>query len=54
MMNERLSLCLMLKILDLVKESGANLTEADCALAGAMAMLPDCDLPTKPTMVIQT
>jgi hypothetical protein len=50
-MKEKLSFCLMLKILDIVKESGANLTEAECALTGAKAMLPDLDLKAKPTMV---
>jgi hypothetical protein len=53
-MKERLSFCLMLKLLELVKESGANLTEAECALAGATAMLPDLDLQVKPTLIINS
>lgn len=44
----------MLKILEVIEESGANQTEAECALGGAMAMLPEIELETKATLVIQT
>jgi hypothetical protein len=49
-MKEKLSYQLMLKILDVIKESGANRTEAECAIDGARAMLPECDLEIKPMM----
>jgi hypothetical protein len=53
-MQEKLAFVLMLKILDLVKDSGANRTEALCAIRGCESMLPDLDLPVKPSMVIET
>ena len=53
-MDEKLAVVLMLKLLETVKESGANRTEAKCALEGAAAMLPELDLEVKPTLVHQT
>lgn len=50
-MKEKLSVCLMLKILEVVKESGANKTEAECAIDGARALLPELDLEIKPMAV---
>lgn len=44
----------MLRILELVRESGANAQEALCALRAAKAMVPDLGLPPKPTMTIET
>ena len=53
-MHEKLAVVLMLKILETVKDSGANRTEAQCALEAARDMLPELDLEVKPTMVITT
>ena len=47
-MQEKLSFALLLKILEVVKESGANKTEAECALRAAESMLPDLGLQVKP------
>lgn len=47
-MKEKLAVCLMLKILEMVKESGASRTEAEAALRAAEAMVPDLDLSVKP------
>ena len=41
-----------LGLLDVVKESGANRTEAMCALNAAAAMVSDLDLQIKPTLEI--
>jgi hypothetical protein len=43
----------MLRIVELIRDSAANATEAECALAGARAMLPELDLRVKPTVVIE-
>jgi hypothetical protein len=51
-MRERLSFALMFKILEVVKESGANRTEAEAALRAAEAMLPDLELSIKPTIEV--
>lgn len=48
-----MSFVLAKKILDLLKDSGANHQEALCALDGAKAFLPDLDLSPKPSFVIR-
>jgi hypothetical protein len=45
---------LMLKILEVVKASGANAREAQSALRGAEAMIPELGLQDHPTLVIET
>jgi hypothetical protein len=52
-MPENLTFLLLRKLLDVVKESGANRTEAGCALNAAVAMIPDLDLEVK-AQVYQT
>jgi hypothetical protein len=52
--TDKLAFCLMLNILDLVKDSGANQREAKAALSAASAMLSELNLHGKPTMVVQT
>jgi hypothetical protein len=49
-MKDRLAILLMLKILEMLKSSGANYTEAACALNAAIALLPEAGLETKPMM----
>ena len=49
-MAERLAFILLRRVLDVVKESGANRTEAECALNAAAAMISDLDLEVKPTL----
>lgn len=44
--STRLSFVLMLKLLEDVRDSGANRIEAECALQAAAAMLPELKLPT--------
>jgi len=51
-MKDRLAFFLMVQLLEVVKEAGANREEALCAIRAAEAMLPDLDLPVKPTMVL--
>jgi len=53
-MKETVSFLLLQRILDLVKDSGANGQEASCALKAAVALLPELELPIKPMMTIQT
>ena len=53
-MQENLTFLLLRKLLDVVKESGANRTEASCALNAAVAMIPDLDLEAKPALSIHT
>ena len=53
-MREKLALVLMGKILDLIKESGANQREALSAIRAAEAMVPEMELDFAPTMEIQT
>jgi hypothetical protein len=53
-MKDKLAFLLMLKVLQVVQESGANATEAECALEAARAMLPEAKLKQKPTIEIQT
>ena len=43
---------LLARILEVVRESGANEIEALCAVRGAEAMLPELNLRKKPSMVI--
>jgi hypothetical protein len=43
-LGEQLAFVMMKKILSLLKESGANRQEAECALRGAEAMLPELQL----------
>jgi hypothetical protein len=50
----KLAVVLMLRILDLVMESGANQREAASALRAAEAMLPEVELKGAPTVVIET
>ena len=50
-MKESLALVLMVKILEIIQASGANETEAKCALRAAESMLPEADLQRKPTAV---
>jgi hypothetical protein len=45
--TESLTFVLLKRILDMVKESGANRIEAECALNGAVAMLRELQLPTQ-------
>jgi len=52
-MKDKLAFVLMNKILETIKESGANQVEAMCALKAAEAMLSEIDLPLKPTAVYQ-
>jgi hypothetical protein len=53
-MKQNVSLILMERILDLVRESGANQREAESAIKAALAMLPEMDLEIAPTFVIET
>jgi hypothetical protein len=53
MTNESMSLALMLKLLEVVRESGANSREAACALKAAEAFLPEMGL-RAPGRVIRT
>ncbi len=50
--KDTLTIILLRKILDVVKESGANVTEANCALTAAAALVPDLNLQVKPTREI--
>jgi hypothetical protein len=50
-MKEELSVLLMFRLLEAVRESGVNQTEARCALGAAIALLPELDLESKPTAV---
>lgn len=52
--DKRVSFVLMLQILKLIQESGANDQEARCALMAAEAMRPELDLRTKATIAIQS
>lgn len=52
-MTPSVAFLLMEAILKIVRESGANLTEAECAIAAAAAMLPVMDLRLKPTSELQ-
>lgn len=52
-MKEKLAFVLAVKILELIKESGANQTEAKCALQVAEAMIPEADLQVKPSGIYQ-
>ena len=49
-----LAVILMNKILETLKDSGADHVEAQCALKAAEAMLPLADLKSRPTKTIQT
>jgi len=51
-MPEKLAVALMFKLLDQIIVSGANQTEALCALRGAEALLPEADLDGKPTRTV--
>jgi hypothetical protein len=53
-MIETPSIFLMLKILEVVKESGVNQVEAECAVDGAKALLRELNLETKPYAVHRT
>jgi hypothetical protein len=53
-MKDKLPFVLMLKVLEVVSDSGANQTEARCALQAALAMLREVNLESKPTLTIQT
>src|SRR6266478_73076 len=52
--EEKVAFLLMQRILDLVQESGANQTEASCALKAAEAMLPSLHLSIQPWLEIRT
>ncbi len=52
--TDSVAFALMKEILGIVKDSGADQTEAQCAIQAAAAMLPDLSLETKPTLMIQT
>jgi hypothetical protein len=52
-MKEKASFLLMLQILDLIRQSGANQREALCALRAAEAMIPEADLEQAPQVVIE-
>jgi hypothetical protein len=45
--SESLTFVLLRRLLDVVRESGANRIEAECALNGAVAMLRELQLPTE-------
>jgi hypothetical protein len=50
----KLVFAVFLNVLEMLKNSGANANEALCALRAAEAMIPELDLPLKPTAVIET
>ena len=51
---DKLAVVLMFRILNVVKESGANQREAASALRAAEGMLPEVELGSAPTLVIET
>jgi hypothetical protein len=51
--TESLPIVLAKRILEEIRESGANHTEALCALQVALALIPDLGLQPKPTLTIQ-
>jgi hypothetical protein len=50
--QDTLAFLLIRKVLEVIKESGANQTEATCALNAAVALIPDLGLQPKPSLVI--
>jgi hypothetical protein len=53
-LGEGLALALMVKLLETIEQSGANQTEAECAIDGARALLRELNLGAKPFAVHQT
>jgi hypothetical protein len=53
-LSAKLAVVLMFRILEVVKESGANQREATSALRAAEAMLPEVPLAIAPTMEVWT
>ena len=53
-MMEKMSFILLEKILEAVKESGANLREAQSALRAAEAMIPEVGLEVPATVTIDS
>jgi hypothetical protein len=53
-MQKSIAFLLMLKILEVVKESGANSREAQSALRAAEAMLPEANLRTASALTVET
>jgi hypothetical protein len=51
-LNEGIAPVLMFKILELVRSSGADRTDALCAIQGAEAMVPALELDPKPYLRI--
>lgn len=49
-----LAIVLARRLLMEIRESGANHTEAICALQVALALVPDLGLQAKPVLTIQT
>lgn len=54
MKPDNLAAVLMLRILEIVKESGADRTDALCALQASEAMLPQLQLDVKPMAVFSS
>ncbi len=52
--SANLAVVLMFRIIDVVKESGANRREAESAIRAAEAMLPEVGLKSAPSLVIET
>ena len=48
----KIAVVLMFRILEVVKDSGANQREAVSAIRAAEAMLPEVELETAPSLVI--
>ena len=52
--SAKLTVVLTFRILETVRESGANQREAQSALRAAEALLPEVELKTAPTLVVET
>jgi hypothetical protein len=53
-LRQNIAFVLAERILNLVEESGADKTDARCALEAAIAFLPELGLQVKPTAVISS
>jgi hypothetical protein len=51
-LHDKISVVLMLRILDVVRESGVYREEAMAALQGAQAMVGELNLPVRPLMIV--
>jgi hypothetical protein len=54
MNEEKLVFVLMRRLMDVLRDSGANCTEAACALRATEAMIQELGLPLKPTLSVET